>query len=135
MATSTIDTLACQMPEPPPNVHQGQSAASFGVHQLSGLILPQQWMPDPLWFAPTIDARLKIEQPFRVRIAHDGDIATAFAEEIDEFGYGPNVGYALSDLGKTIAELYLSLEGVPNLSGDLARVRAILETHIRRVHP
>jgi len=64
----------------------------------------------------------------------DGDISTVVAEEIDEFGYGGNTGEALMDLGRTIAELYLSPTSATNLSEDLAGVRAVLEDHIQLVH-
>lgn len=133
MAPCTIETFDSQTP-PPASVQQaGLSVSSAGVQQISTPPLALQAIPDPLWFAPTIDARLKIHEPFCVRISRSGEVVTAVAEEIEEFGYGPNASDALSDLGKTIAELYLSLEGA-DLSGDLATVRAILERHIRRVH-
>ena len=109
LATCTVDTFA---PVPPAGLgYLGVSSASMGVQGISRLVSPLQAIPDPLWFAPTIDARLKIEKPFRVRIAHDGYVVTAVAQEIDEFGYGANAGDALWDLGKTIAELYFSLAG------------------------
>ncbi|MGP8246808.1 MAG: hypothetical protein ACLQVN_20105 [Bryobacteraceae bacterium] len=133
--TPTIDTLSSPPPPAPDNVHYGCPVSSVGLHQLAGRTLNLQAIPNPLWFAPTIDARLKIEQPFCVRVAHDGGTATAVVEEINEFGYGAHAGDALSDLGKTIAELYFSLEKATDLSDDLARVRAILQAHIRRVHP
>jgi hypothetical protein len=135
MATPTIDTFTSQIPMAPPDMHMGLSAASAPVQDVYDHTLDLRAIPDPLWFAPTIDARLKIVKPFRVVVARDGENVTATAEEIDEFGYGLNAGDALSDLGKTIAELYLSLEGALVVSGELARVRAVLETHIVRVHP
>jgi hypothetical protein len=133
MASVTIDTLASRNVGEPFGVHFGQSADSSKVQEVSGQQLDLRPVPNPLSFAPTIDARLKIKRPFLVRIERDGNVSAAVAEEINEFGYGCNTGEALMDLGRTIAELYLSLASATNLSGDLARVRAVLEDHIQRV--
>lgn len=82
-------------------------------------------------FAPTIDRRFRIIKPFKVVLEkHEGGVV-ARIDEIGEFGYGPNSGDALYDLGKTVAELYLSLRADrARLSADLRSVLKILEEHI-----
>ena len=90
---------------------------------------------DDMLFAPSIDGRLKIHTPFRVRIATSNGGVSAHAAEIEEFGHGTNRGEALDDLGRTIAELYFSLASErERLSSDLAGVLNSLEGHITRVH-
>ena len=99
-------------------------------------ILSLMETPQPLLFAPTIDARLKIDRPFTVRIERSGDVTSAYAAEIEEFGQGRDSGEALYDLGKTIAELYFSLEQQAGVLGpDLQALQAKLQHHIRRVRP
>ena len=93
-------------------------------------------IPNPLLFAPSINAHLKIEKPFTVRIERSSGLVTAYAEEIGEFGEGAHVGEALEDLRKTIGELYLSLEELAaNLGPDLQAVRAKLNEHVKRLSP
>jgi len=103
------------------------------VHRLSQM--PDGMQPkDELLFAPAIDPRLKISSPFRVQIVRSNDGISAHIAEIEEFGHGANRGEALDDLGKTIAELYISLTSRrEKLSTDLAGVLKSLEEHIIRV--
>jgi len=83
-------------------------------------------------FAPSIDARLKITEPFVVKVERHEGVVTARIEEIDEFGYGSNSGEALYDLGQTLAELYFSLwDNAGRLSPDLHSVGLKLNAHIQ----
>lgn len=68
---------------------------------------PERFRPkDELLFAPTVDARVKIRQPFLVHLATADEGVSAYVDEIGEFGFGSNRGEALDDLAKTISELY-----------------------------
>jgi hypothetical protein len=93
-------------------------------------------IPRSLAFAPSIDPNLKIVKPFTVRVERCETTTAALAEEIEEFGYGDNISEALHDLGKTIAELYFSLEQhAANLGPGLQSLKTKLYEHIRRVRP
>ena len=112
-----------------------KSSADQPNERMIPAILEKLASKDEFLFAPNIDARLKIHKPFRVRIIGSVESVAAHVEEIEEFGYGGNRGEALDDLGRTIAELYFSLESKrERLSSDLSGVLRCLEEHIMRVH-
>lgn len=90
-------------------------------------------LPDPLLFAGQLDARLKIKEPFAVKLSRSKEGVTAYVAEIEEFGYGSSTGEALWDLSRTISELYFSLKAdAAKLSADLASVLAVLDRHIEQ---
>lgn len=94
-----------------------------------------QSAPKTIRLAAILDARLKVTKPFIVEVDRTGAQVTARAQEIEEFGIGPHTGDALEDLGKTIAELYFTLEQrAEDLGPDLRRVRAVLHQHLHQVH-
>jgi hypothetical protein len=91
--------------------------------------------PPKVLFAAQIDGRLKIGQPFDAKITIEDHTVTALVPDIEEFGCGSTLGEALYDLGKTIAELYFTLDAEKDrLSSDLQAVRGKLAAHIQRVH-
>jgi hypothetical protein len=87
---------------------------------------------EKLLFAPTIDARLKITEPFVVTLERREGIVSAYVEELEEFGHGSNSSEALHDLGKTLSELYFSLrDNADRLSPDLRSVWLKLNERIQ----
>jgi len=115
------ETLAVKIPPLPPLELSTRTPSGWGIL-------------DPLSFAPTIDPRLKIKKPFTVRFHRFESGVAAHAEEIEEFGQGANGSEALIDLGKTIAELYFSLEAeADRLAPDLQSLRAKLTEHIVQI--
>jgi len=99
-------------------------------------LLKRNTTAEKVLFAPNIDGRLKIMEPFVVRVEWREGLVTARIEDIDEFGYGCNSGEALYDLGKTLAELYLFLrENADRLSPDLHSIWLKLSEHIQLRQP
>jgi hypothetical protein len=91
-------------------------------------------LPDPLLFAGTVDPRLKINTPFAVSTQRTHGRVIVQVLDIGEFGVGGSLGEALEDLGKTIAELYLTLKAERDrLSPELADIFAKLGGHIGEV--
>jgi hypothetical protein len=89
--------------------------------------------PAELWLGALRDGRLRVVQPFRVRISSEGPQVIAEAPEVDEFGFGSNPSEALTDLQRALASLYLSLdEEQQRLGPDLARVWQTLREKISR---
>ena len=77
------------------------------------------------------DGRLKIVEPFKVRLQAEDDYFIQSADEISEFGIGKNPSEALVDLQHSIAELYLELHSESKRLGpDLQSVFELLQTKI-----
>jgi len=94
-------------------------------------LLRDMILPDEVLFGAMPDPRLRFKRPLRVQIERTDHGATAQAEDIGEFGYGAGSGDALYDLGKTIAELYFSLNAdKERLSPDLEWLRSRLDEYI-----
>ncbi len=93
-------------------------------------------LPERLAYAPRIGSRLRVVRPFDVVLSEEEGTVVAAIPEITEFGYGSNFSEALEDLGKTLAELYFSInDAADRLSDDLLHVRALLNNHIAPVLP
>src|ERR1700722_13616786 len=105
---SKVDLPSCSGAQPGATLGRPSPVRILNAAQLSQR--PGQAIPDPLSFALAIDPRLKIKKAFSVRVHKYNSGMVAEAPEIEEFGYGLNSSEALLDLGKTIAELYLSLD-------------------------
>ena len=86
---------------------------------------------ETMLFGAMPDQRLRFKKHLLVQIERTERGARAWADEIGEFGYGASRGEALHDLGKTIAELYFSLNADKDrLSKDLEAARASLNEYI-----
>jgi hypothetical protein len=95
-------------------------------------LLKRSTTDEKVLFAPNIDGRLKITEPFVVTVQRHEGVVVAYVPEIEEFGYGSNSSEALQDLGKTLSELYFSLkENTDRLSADLRSVWLKLNAHIQ----
>lgn len=79
------------------------------------------------------DARLRLLAPLDVAISEEGGQIVAEVESLNEYGWGENLGDAVADLQRAIAELYYSLEADRDrLGADLQRTWETLERVIRR---
>jgi hypothetical protein len=75
----------------------------------------------------------RVLRPIPVHLGAEGNGAIASWQEVDEFGTGRTISLACDDLGRTIAELYESLEAdQANLGPDLARVWSVLKEYVAR---
>lgn len=72
--------------------------------------------------------------PFEVSFERTESAYAAVVEELDEYGIGTTRAEALEDLGKTLQELYFSLErDEARLSSDLLSVWTGLKHHVARI--
>ncbi|MGA3201361.1 MAG: hypothetical protein ABSF12_02580 [Bryobacteraceae bacterium] len=89
---------------------------------------------DKLLYSEPIHPGLRTIIPFEVRFERTENGIAAVVQELDEYGLGDTQADALEDLGKTLQELYLSLEADQSrLSGDLLSVWTRLKTHVKRI--
>jgi hypothetical protein len=75
----------------------------------------------------------RVMKPIQVHLTTDQDGVIASWEAVDEFGTGKSTSLALDDLGRTLAELYESLEAEKSqLSPYLAKVWETVQQHLAR---
>lgn len=87
--------------------------------------------PSKILFGASVAPLLRVRLPIPLEISTEGDSVVAYCEDLQEFGYGSNLSEALDDFGKTLRELFFSLEErKENLSEDLRRVRAKLSNYL-----
>lgn len=92
--------------------------------------------PTKILFGAIVDPRLRVKTSIPIDISRAQEAVVAYSPELEEFGYGPSLSEALDDFGKTICELYFSLEGKEEKLGDsLKKLLAVLRTYLepRRV--
>jgi hypothetical protein len=88
-------------------------------------------MPREILLGTLRDGRLRIISPLQLKLTYEGKHTIAEAVEVDEFGFGENISEAISDLQRTISELYFTLEQEQERLGvDLQRVWDILQKKI-----
>jgi len=93
-----------------------------------------QRQPDQIQYGARLHPDLRIVIPFRVLFEKSATGVAAVVPEVSEYGVGASRSEALDDLGRTLAELYFSLERDEHrLSPDLASVRAKLTAHLVRI--
>ena len=81
-----------------------------------------------------IDPNLRTIVPFEVCFERTENGYAAVVHDLDEYGLGDTRAEALEDLGKTLRELYLSLEqDESRLSADLLSVWKRLKGHVTRI--
>jgi len=109
-------------------------AAEGPEHERSPLL--RNDMLGGVLFAFNVDHRLRIKRPFAVAIEEADGTVIARIDEINEFGCGSSTGEALEDLGKTLSELYFSLQAARDrLSPDLSSAWERLSEHIEQQRP
>lgn len=95
------------------------------------LIFPEQPdRPRMILMGLSGDSRLRLRRPIPVSISADGETVTAYVNDVEEFGYGPNLSAALEDLSKTLAQLLFSLaENEQRLGPGLAQTLKVLRDY------
>lgn len=89
-------------------------------------------LPSEVRLAFLRDGRLRIREALKVTLTREDDQIVAEAEELNEFGYGDNPTDAITDLQRTIAELYFTLgEEKERLGKGLRAVWAMLQAKIQ----
>lgn len=84
-----------------------------------------------LLFGAINDPRLRLKQPFPLTISRREGSVVVSSDDLEEFGYGPTLSDALEDFGKTICELYHSLEAEERrLSNHLKQTLATLRRYL-----
>jgi hypothetical protein len=97
--------------------------------------LPNTTASERLSYAESIDPSLRTIVPFEVCVERTEHGYMAVVQELDEYGLGDTQAEALEDLGKTLQELYFSLErDHARLSSDLLAVWTRLQSYVQRVH-
>jgi len=87
--------------------------------------------PSRLNLGTLFDSRFRVFAPIPVEFERTEQNVAAVWPEIDEFGYAESASAACVELGKSIAQLYLTLEAeLSNLGPDLNRVWSILNQHV-----
>ncbi len=77
------------------------------------------------------DQGFRVVKPITLDVETRDDSVVATWAEIDEFGAGPSTSDAIEELGRTVAELYRSLQvEQENLGPDLHRVWDILREFV-----
>jgi len=88
-------------------------------------------MPDRVSYAAKLHPRLRTVKPFLVQFSRTEDRFIASVSDIEEYGVGGTRSEALDDLGRTVAELYFSLErDAARLSEDLQSIFEKLQMHV-----
>jgi hypothetical protein len=135
MTISEATPLGMPLPPVTPLTRLRSPAVRVDAHvppRESPELLKRDPVAEEILFAPNIDGRLRITEPFVVAVERREGVVTARIEDIGEFGYGSSSGEALYDLGKTLAELYFSLrDSADHLSDDLRAVWLELNEHIQ----
>ncbi len=87
--------------------------------------------PKKLLFGAISDPRLGVRVPIPVEISgKKGAVVTRWSD-IEEFGYGTHMSAALDDFGKTVSELYWSLDSrESDLGTDLKKILSKLRHHL-----
>ena len=89
--------------------------------------------PTTILFGALCDPRFRIKRAIALEISSEGGAVIAHSPDVDEFGYGPSLSAALDDFGRTLLELYVSLEeNQSRLADDLVRIRTKLDEYLER---
>jgi len=137
MATAARPILA----QPKPEVVQ--TPASYGV-KIVPFRGPTPYVDSPLVYEPQsqhrpkqvllgslADPGFRVVKPIQVYLESREDAVVASWREIDEFGTGTSTSSAAEELGRTVAELYRSLQSDRDKLGpDLQRIWVKLQEHV-----
>lgn len=130
-STYVVDSWIAQAPAdwiPSPSSEPKVSAHGIPITIRVGASEPR---PTNILLGTLSQPGFRVLKPIPVQIGSDGETVTAFWREADEFGTGDSVFDACEDLGRTVAELYLSLQADELILGpDLQRVWHLLKEYV-----
>lgn len=87
--------------------------------------------PERISLGTLSDQGFRVIKPIAVQIETRGDSVVASWPEVEEFGTGASTSYALEDLGRTVAELYRTLQlDETRLGPDLESVWGKLKEYV-----
>jgi hypothetical protein len=96
------------------------------------LITSREDLPSVVQFGLIHDPRLQIVRAIPVNIRREGVTYVASWDEADEFGYGENRAEALDDFGRTISQLFITLNREKDTLGpSLLETLMLLQKHLR----
>lgn len=94
-------------------------------------IRPRERRAKQLLLGTINDPGFRVTRAIPVNLDVRGKTVVAIWKEVDEFGTGRSTTLACDDLGRTLAELYVSLKAdEANLGPDLLRVWDVLKQHV-----
>lgn len=87
--------------------------------------------PSRILFGAINHPRLRMKTPIPVDISAEGESVVASCSELEEFGYGPSLSEALDDFGRTVCQLYFSLDSEGDrLNENLKEIRSRLSRYL-----
>mgnify|MGYP001590693592 CR=1 FL=1 len=95
------------------------------------VVLHSAPLPDSMLLGVLRHPRLRLKTSLRVNLSTENGYIIAECPDLNEFGYGPHLMAAITDLQHTIAELYFTLkEEQGRLGGDLPGLWVTLQAKI-----
>ncbi len=89
-------------------------------------------LPSAVQFGMITDPRIQVIQGIPVDIRKEGEIYVASWDEAEEFGYGATRSEALEDFGRTIVQLFLTLNREKDTLGNaLLATLTLLSNHLQ----
>jgi hypothetical protein len=96
------------------------------------MVMSHTKVPADVDFGLMRDSRIVVLRPIPVSVQRDGDVYVATWEQAEEFGYGPTRSDALEDFGRTISQLFITLEREKETLGPhLLDTLDLLRAHLR----
>lgn len=130
-----MSTLTHAHLTPPGRTVAGAESKEASARPEDGVVIRrvQGDRPEKLLFGAIQDPTVRIKMPISVSVSvHDGAVVV-HAEDLNEFGYGDSLSSALADLGKTLAELFHSLQNDRDRLGpELTKVHETLLSYVER---
>jgi hypothetical protein len=82
-------------------------------------------------FGGNLGPKLRLLQGIPVLVEKDAFNHTiVWWEEAEEFGYGDSVDEAMDDFGRSVVELYFTLNGGDRLGPGLTRIKSVVAQYI-----
>jgi hypothetical protein len=101
------------------------------IHRIKVHVRTRASRPSKLLLGTINHAKFRVIKAIPINVESRGKTVIASWREVDEFGTGRSTSLACDDLGRTIAELYVSLKAdEPRLGPDLANVWNVLRKYV-----
>jgi hypothetical protein len=116
-------------------LEEGKPAALFNAQPVKVLhcqpATEAQTFPRNIRLGLIPDARVRVVRPIPVELSRSDESVIAVVQDQEEFGQGATSSDAVTDLGFSLAELFLSLQQEePRLGPDLAELLGKLRTYL-----